>query len=140
MNSQLVLFVCTHNKDRSQIANAFFNQLADPDTARSISAGLEPVAQVQAEVIEVMREVDVDLSAVSRRSSSSSNRPSRERLWRSQVAFADRVGDRGVCEVRLIVLLASHVKELATLPLVGESQARTVRETWLSFDNAHERL
>ncbi len=64
MNSQLVLFVCTHNKGRSQIANAFFNQLANPEKARSVSAGLEPVAQVQAEVIEVMREVDIDLSAV----------------------------------------------------------------------------
>jgi arsenate reductase (thioredoxin) len=64
MTPKLVLFVCTHNKGRSQIANAFFNQLADPDKARSISAGLEPVAQVQSEVIEVMREVDIDLSAV----------------------------------------------------------------------------
>lgn len=64
MTSQLILFVCTHNKGRSQIANAFFNQLADPDKARSISAGLDPVAQVQPEVIEVMREVDIDLSAV----------------------------------------------------------------------------
>ncbi len=64
MNSQLVLFVCTHNKGRSQIANAFFNQLADPEKARSISAGLEPVAAVQAEVVEVMREVDIDLSNV----------------------------------------------------------------------------
>ncbi|MEO8705867.1 MAG: arsenate reductase ArsC [Kofleriaceae bacterium] len=64
MTSQLVLFVCTHNKGRSQIANAFFNQLADPGKARSISAGLEPVAQVQAEVIEVMREVDIDLAEV----------------------------------------------------------------------------
>ncbi len=64
MTSQLVLFVCTHNKGRSQIANAFFNQLADPDKARSTSAGLEPVAQVQAEVVEVMREVDIDLAEV----------------------------------------------------------------------------
>lgn len=67
MNSQLVLFVCTHNKGRSQIANAFFDQLRDPDKARSVSAGLEPVAQVQSEVIEVievMREVDIDLSAM----------------------------------------------------------------------------
>ena len=64
MNSQLVLFACTHNKGRSQIANAFFNLLADPEKARSISAGLEPVAQVQPEVVEVMREVDINLSEV----------------------------------------------------------------------------
>ena len=47
MTAQLVLFVCTHNKGRSQIANAFFNQLADPTKARSISAGLEPAERVQ---------------------------------------------------------------------------------------------
>jgi arsenate reductase (thioredoxin) len=64
MSSQLVLFACTHNKGRSQIANAFFNLLADPEKARSISAGLEPVAQVQPEVVEVMQEVDIDLSGV----------------------------------------------------------------------------
>ncbi|HEY3808140.1 MAG TPA: hypothetical protein VGL61_36425 [Kofleriaceae bacterium] len=64
MSHQLVLFACMHNKGRSQIASAFFNQLADPEKARSISAGLEPAAYVQLEVIEVMREVDIDLSGV----------------------------------------------------------------------------
>ena len=64
MTSQLVLFACTHNKGRSQIASAFFNQLADPRKARSISAGLEPAARVQDEVIEVMREVGIDLADV----------------------------------------------------------------------------
>ena len=64
MTSQLVLFVCTHNRGRSQIASAFFNQLADPRKARSISAGLEAAPRVQDEVIEVMREVGLDLGAV----------------------------------------------------------------------------
>jgi arsenate reductase len=64
MTSQLVLFACTHNKGRSQMANAFFNLLADPAKARSLSAGLEPVPRVQEEVIEVMREVEIDLSNV----------------------------------------------------------------------------
>ena len=64
MTAQLVLFVCTHNKGRSQIASAFFNQLADPAKACSLSAGLEPAARVQHEVVEVMREVGIDLAAV----------------------------------------------------------------------------
>lgn len=64
MTAQLVLFVCTHNKGRSQIASAFFNHFADPRKARAISAGLEPAARVQDEVIEVMREVDLDLTYV----------------------------------------------------------------------------
>lgn len=64
MMSQLVLFACTHDKGRSQIANAFFNQLADLDKAHSVSAGLEPATRVQDEVVEVMREVGIDLSDV----------------------------------------------------------------------------
>ena len=64
MTAQLVLFACTHNKGRSQIASAFFNQLADPTKATSVSAGLEPAAHVQDEVIEVMREVGIDLTDV----------------------------------------------------------------------------
>lgn len=56
MTVQLVLFACTHNAGRSQIANAFFCQLADPAKAVGISAGLEPAAKVQDEIIEVMRE------------------------------------------------------------------------------------
>ena len=64
MTAQLVLFACTHNAGRSQIANAFFNQLADPAKAHGIAAGLEPAERVQDEVVEVMREVGIDLSAV----------------------------------------------------------------------------
>lgn len=64
MTSQLVLFVCTHNKGRSQIGSALFNQFADPRKARAISAGLEPAAHVQGEVIAVMREVGIDLADV----------------------------------------------------------------------------
>ncbi|MBS1124682.1 MAG: hypothetical protein H6Q90_6910 [Deltaproteobacteria bacterium] len=64
MTPQLVLFACTHNAGRSQIANTFFNQLADPAKAHGIAAGLEPVDHVQDEVIQAMREVGLDLSAV----------------------------------------------------------------------------
>ena len=32
-----VLFACVHNAGRSQMAAAFFNQLADPQTTRAIS-------------------------------------------------------------------------------------------------------
>ena len=65
MTAQLVLFACTHNAGRSQIANAFFNQLADPAIARSIAAGLDPLDRIHDEVIEVMREVGIDLADVS---------------------------------------------------------------------------
>ncbi|MCC6994389.1 MAG: arsenate reductase ArsC [Deltaproteobacteria bacterium] len=58
-----VIFACVHNAGRSQMAAAFFNQLADPARARAISAGTQPGPRVHPEVLEVMREVDLDLAA-----------------------------------------------------------------------------
>jgi protein-tyrosine-phosphatase len=57
-----VIFACVHNAGRSQMAAAFFNQLADPQKARAISAGTEPGRRVHPEVLDVMREVGIDLS------------------------------------------------------------------------------
>ena len=59
---QMVIFACVHNAGRSQIAAAFFNEAADPEKARAISAGTDPGARVHPEVLEVMREVGHDLS------------------------------------------------------------------------------
>src|SRR3954447_6724515 len=56
-----VLFVCTHNAGRSQIAEALFERYAPPD-ARAESAGTEPAPTVWTEVVAAMREVDIDLS------------------------------------------------------------------------------
>lgn len=41
---------------------AFFNQLADPELARGISAGTQPAEHVHPVVVAVMREVGIDLS------------------------------------------------------------------------------
>ena len=60
---KVVLFACVHNAGRSQMAAALFNQLADPEKARAISAGTEPGERVHAEVVQAMREVGVDLAA-----------------------------------------------------------------------------
>jgi arsenate reductase len=59
---QLVLFACVHNAGRSQMAAAWFNELANPQRARAISAGTEPGARVHPEVIAVMKEVGIDLT------------------------------------------------------------------------------
>ena len=56
-----VLFVCTHNAGRSQMAEAFFDRHA-PDDLRAESAGQDPGEQVWPEVIEAMREVGIDLA------------------------------------------------------------------------------
>jgi len=56
-----VLFVCTHISGRSQMAEAFFNQLAG-EKARAVSAGTDPDSAVQPAVVQVMRELGIDLS------------------------------------------------------------------------------
>ncbi|HZY61930.1 MAG: low molecular weight phosphatase family protein [Acidobacteriales bacterium 59-55] len=57
-----VIFACVHNAGRSQMAAAFFNHFADPDKAQAISAGTEPGLRIHPEVMEVMQEIDIDLS------------------------------------------------------------------------------
>jgi arsenate reductase len=57
-----VIFACIHNAGRSQMAAAFFNQLADPARAQAISAGTRPADHVHPEVLQTMREVGLDLS------------------------------------------------------------------------------
>jgi arsenate reductase (thioredoxin) len=57
-----VIFACVHNAGRSQMAAAFFNQLADPSKGAAMSAGTEPGFQVQREVMAVMEEIGIDLS------------------------------------------------------------------------------
>ena len=59
-----VLFACVHNAGRSQMAAAWFNALANPAEAVAISAGTQPASQVHPQVLEAMREVGIELSAV----------------------------------------------------------------------------
>ena len=56
-----VLFVCTHNAGRSQMAHALFERYA-PEDVRGESAGSNPARNVWPEVVEVMREVGLDIS------------------------------------------------------------------------------
>jgi arsenate reductase len=60
-----VLFVCLHNAGRSQMSRALFDQAAD-GRHRALSAGsvADPAGHVHPEVVEVMREVGVDLADV----------------------------------------------------------------------------
>ena len=57
-----VIFACVHNAGRSQMAAAFFNELADATKARAISAGTEPGQRVYPEVVQAMGELGIDLS------------------------------------------------------------------------------
>jgi arsenate reductase (thioredoxin) len=55
-----VLFVCIHNSARSQMAEAFLNQICG-DEFEAHSAGLEP-GRLNPIVVEAMQEVGVDIS------------------------------------------------------------------------------
>jgi arsenate reductase len=57
-----VIFACVHNAGRSQMAAAFFNQLADRSKVQAVSAGTEPGLRVHPEVLAVMQEAGIDLS------------------------------------------------------------------------------
>jgi arsenate reductase (thioredoxin) len=56
-----VVFVCTHNAGRSQMAQAFFERHAPADI-RAESAGEQPAKEVWPAVVEAMREVGIDIA------------------------------------------------------------------------------
>jgi arsenate reductase len=56
-----VLFVCLHNAGRSQMSQALF-ELAGGGRHTAASAGTTPGERVHPEVVEVMRELGIDLS------------------------------------------------------------------------------
>jgi arsenate reductase (thioredoxin) len=56
-----VLFVCLHNAGRSQMSQALFERAAQGRHAAA-SAGTTPVERVHPEVVEAMRELEIDLA------------------------------------------------------------------------------
>lgn len=90
-----VLFVCIGNAGRSQMAEAFLNQLAE-GKARAISAGTQPADDIDSQVVEVMREVGLDIGM---------NKP--KALTLRMLEQADRVvtmgcGAEGVCPASFV--------------------------------------
>src|SRR3984957_16245959 len=55
------LFVCSHNAGRSQMSQALFQRAAEGRHS-ALSAGTTPGERVHPEVIEVMRELGIDLA------------------------------------------------------------------------------
>jgi arsenate reductase len=56
-----VLFVCLHNAGRSQMSQALFERAA-AGRHTACSAGTTPAERVHPEVVDVMRELGIDLS------------------------------------------------------------------------------
>jgi arsenate reductase len=57
-----VIFACVHSAGRSQMAAAWFNEIADPAKATALAAGTQPAERVHPVVVDSMKEVGVDLS------------------------------------------------------------------------------
>ena len=55
------LFVCLHNAGRSQMSAALFER-ASSGRHRALSAGTTPAERVHPEVVEVMREVGIEVA------------------------------------------------------------------------------
>jgi arsenate reductase len=56
-----VLFVCVHNAARSQMAEAFFNEMTE-GRHRGISAGSQPGDRVNPNAVAAMAELGIDIS------------------------------------------------------------------------------
>ncbi len=57
-----ILFACTQNAGRSQIAAALFNKLADPGKAKAISAGTHPAKNVHKNVILALQKTGINIT------------------------------------------------------------------------------
>ena len=55
------LFVCLHNAGRSQMSQALFERAAD-GRHTAASAGTQPGGRVHPQVVDAMRELDIDLA------------------------------------------------------------------------------
>ena len=58
--SQNILFVCVENAGRSQMAEAFFKKFSSKKF-NAISAGTIPSSKINPLVIEVMKEIGIDV-------------------------------------------------------------------------------
>jgi len=59
--TRTILFVCVGNSGRSQMAEAIFNKLR-PDGFRAISGGTKPATEINPLVVQVLREIGIDVS------------------------------------------------------------------------------
>ena len=93
-----VIFVCVHNSGRSQMAEAFFNKLAE-GKVQAFSAGTRPADKVNSVVVEAMKEAGIDISG---------NKP--KALTMDMVEKADRIITMGCGAEAEAVCPASFVK------------------------------
>lgn len=121
-----VLFVCVHNAARSQMAEAFFNEMAE-GRHRGISAGSQPAEEVDPGALAAMAELGLDIGDA---------RP--KKLTASMVVEADVVVTMGcgedVCPVVPKEVLDWELEDPSGKPL------EKVRETRDQIRERVERL
>ena len=61
MAESKILFVCVENAGRSQMAEGFFRKFSS-EKYEPISAGTKPIGEINPLVVQVMKEVGVDIS------------------------------------------------------------------------------
>ncbi|MFH0846572.1 MAG: arsenate reductase ArsC [Chloroflexota bacterium] len=113
-----VLFVCVHNSGRSQMAEAFFNFMAEGE-AQAHSAGTQPADKVNPVVVAAMKEVGIDISG---------NKP--KPLTTAMVEGADRVitmgcGAEAVCPATFMETEDWPLEDPSGKPL---EQVRRIRD------------
>lgn len=59
-----IIFACVHNAGRSQMASAFFNKYKTNKSIEGISAGTNPANEIHPNVLNVMKEINIDLSNI----------------------------------------------------------------------------
>jgi len=60
--TKCILFVCTENSARSQIAEGFFNFYKKDERYLGVSAGTNPSVSIKPYAVEVMSEVGIDIT------------------------------------------------------------------------------
>ena len=133
MTRNRVLFVCIHNSARSQMAEAFLNLIC-PSEYEAASAGLEPTT-INPLVVEVMREVGVDLS--SKKTQDVWTLAKRGALFEYVISVCDEAAERcpifpGVCKREAwsfadpSTFAGSHDEKLEKVRLVRDQIRRQV--------------
>jgi len=113
-----ILFVCVHNADRSQMAEAFFNHYAE-GKAQAFSAGTHYASHIDPTVVEAMAERGIDIS---------SKRP--KMLTLEMLGVADKVismgcGVEGVCPATYVPTEDWQLEDPEGKPI---EQVRAIRD------------
>jgi len=112
-----ILFVCVHNSGRSQMAEVFFNRIAE-GKAKAYSAGTQPADEVKHVVVEAMREVGIDITG---------NKPkplTPDILEQANVVVTVGCGTDGVCPASFVETENWELEDPAGKPLTDVARIR----------------